>query len=380
MINLNERSLSVSDRSFQNNLPTVAALLVVAGMSKRMSSFKPLLPLGDRTMIETVVDTLERSGIKKFVMVTGYRAGQLEDLLAGRNIDFVFNSRFESTEMFDSVKLGLERLRDSCDYFFFQPADIPLFKPLTLVMMMQEAQNGQNEIILPRFAGKRGHPILISSTLIDSIMAHDGQWGMKGALAMSGGRRFEIDVPDPGILMDADSPADYEALGNYLKRIDRPSGEICMRLLEWAGAGQKIINHCAMVAKVADELAQRALTAGWQLDQKLIEAAAWLHDIARNQEEHALRGAQLLRRIGYPDVADIVEVHMDLPAEQLNAISESSVVYLADKLVIEDQRVDLDTRFDNAVRRFSHDELAVRAVRKRQEKARHVMAMIDRRE
>ena len=52
--------------------------------------------------------------------------------------------------------------------------------------------------------------------------------------------------------------------------------------------------------------------AGAGLDEDLVLAGSLLHDVARQQPEHARAGADLLKKEGYPRVADIVAQHMDI--------------------------------------------------------------------
>jgi hypothetical protein len=93
----------------------IGALIVAAGMSSRMGEFKPMLPIGSISVAQRVVATLNQAGIGKIVMVTGYNATMLERHLAGNGIIFLRNENFATTQMFDSVKIGLAYLQDKCD-------------------------------------------------------------------------------------------------------------------------------------------------------------------------------------------------------------------------------------------------------------------------
>ena len=54
--------------------------MVAAGLSSRMGEFKPMLPFGDSTIALHMVTMLKRLGVSPLVVVTGYRAGELEDI------------------------------------------------------------------------------------------------------------------------------------------------------------------------------------------------------------------------------------------------------------------------------------------------------------
>lgn len=104
-----------------------AALIVAAGMSSRMGDFKPMLSIGSIPIAQRVVATFHQAGIRKIVMVTGFNAVTLERHLSGSGVIFLRNEDYETTQMFDSVKIGLGYLRRKCDRVLFTPVDIPLF-------------------------------------------------------------------------------------------------------------------------------------------------------------------------------------------------------------------------------------------------------------
>ena len=86
---------------------TNAALIVAAGMSSRMGDFKPMLNIGSISIAQRVVATFQQAGIEKIVMVTGYNAPLLERHLSGSLIVFLRNEEYQTTQMFDSVCIGL---------------------------------------------------------------------------------------------------------------------------------------------------------------------------------------------------------------------------------------------------------------------------------
>ena len=73
-----------------------------------MGDFKPLLPFGDTTIAFHVTSMLRRLGADPVIVVTGYRAEELEAHLKGTGACFVRNTRYRHTQMFDSVKLGIQ--------------------------------------------------------------------------------------------------------------------------------------------------------------------------------------------------------------------------------------------------------------------------------
>ena len=185
-----------------------AALIVAAGMSSRMGSFKPMLNIGSISVAQRLIATFRQAGIGKIVMITGFNANMLERHLAGNNIIFLRNERYESTEMFDSVKIGLDYLSDKCDRILFTPVDVPLFTSQTVKKLLKSPA----KLACPVCEGQTGHPLLISKELFNPILEDSGEGGLKGAVDRCQAELVHIPVDDPGTIKDADTPEDFSVL------------------------------------------------------------------------------------------------------------------------------------------------------------------------
>lgn len=186
----------------------IGALITAAGMSSRMGKFKPLLRIGNKTVAQRIVETLRQAGAEQIVMVTGNHAEALEEHLSDSGIIFLRNEDYATTQMFDSVKIGLSYLQDRCDRVLFTPVDVPLFSADTVCALL----NSGAELACPVCAGQTGHPIMMAGRLLPEILAHDGTRGLKGALERCSSELVQIPVEDPGIIYDADTPADFDRL------------------------------------------------------------------------------------------------------------------------------------------------------------------------
>ena len=189
----------------------IGALIVAAGMSKRMGEFKPMLSIGSISVAQRVVATLSQAGVSKIVMVTGYNATMLERHLSGNGIIFLRNEHYETTQMFDSVKIGLSYLLDKCDRVLFTPVDVPLFTARTVKTILESGA----PLAVPMCEGRQGHPILIANDLIPEVLRDSGEMGLKGAMDRCSVPLLRIDVEDPGTIHDADTPEDFSALVKY---------------------------------------------------------------------------------------------------------------------------------------------------------------------
>ncbi|MBQ6014499.1 MAG: nucleotidyltransferase family protein, partial [Firmicutes bacterium] len=181
-----------------------AALIVAAGMSSRMGDFKPMLNIGSISIAKRIVANFHQAGISRIVVITGYKAEALEHHLSNEGLIFLRNENYASTDMVDSARIGLAYLQDKCDRILFTPVDIPLFPSDTVTKLMDSGC----DLAVPVCDGVKGHPILISSELVPSILADSGEGGLRGALERCPVPLKTVPVEDRGILHDADTPDD----------------------------------------------------------------------------------------------------------------------------------------------------------------------------
>jgi len=186
-----------------------------------MGRFKPLLPLGGKTVIARAVGCFMQAGVSRVMVVTGYRAGELDPAVRELGAATVFNPDFQR-DMFSSVRAALKALDPRTAAFFILPVDIPLVRPATIRVLINAFETDKDRIIQPCYNGKRGHPPLIPAAFAPDILAWNGGDGLNGALKDIGAKRIEIDVPDPGILFDLDTEEDYREALRKVKDIESP--------------------------------------------------------------------------------------------------------------------------------------------------------------
>lgn len=355
----------------------VAAIILAAGYSSRMGAFKPLLPLGKGTVLETIVTVFQEAGVPEIMVVAGYRSEEVLSRLAGTPARCLLNEDFDAG-MFSSVKSGLRGLDPGVQAFFVHPVDIPLIRPWTLRRLLEIHQETGRRIVYPCYRGTRGHPPLIASSLAGRIALWQGPGGLGGALAQWESQACEVEVADRHILFDLDTPGDYRSLRVGCENRDIPDGEECEVLLRDVFAlGEGLCSHSRSVARLALALGTALKEAGCDLDLDLIRAGALLHDIAKGQPDHAREGARILEKMGFSRVAAVVAAHVDIPPAG-EGMDERQVVYLADKLTAGSLYVgDLAQRFRAKMARFSHAPEIQRNIQERLDRALEIRARIE---
>lgn len=175
-----------------------------------MGAFKPLLPCGNSTVIETAIGSVLPYA-STAVAVIGHQGEKLRSVLTSRfndDLTIVTNPGYASTDMLRSVQLGLRAI-ERCDAFFLLPADMPLIRPRVYEALIAVFDDSA-DVIYPVFDGRRGHPPLINCSVVPAIMDYRGDGGLRAILNSRVTK--EVKLSESGILTDLDTPRDYEAI------------------------------------------------------------------------------------------------------------------------------------------------------------------------
>ena len=183
----------------------VGAVIAAAGFGARDGAKKALDNIDGLTMAERVVTSFQRAGVKDIVIVTGDQTDELKKTLRGRGVVFLENKEHNTTQMLDSVKIGLEYLKDRCERIMITPVDVPVISKDTVEVLMK----CEGEIVVPSYKKRSGHPIMIQRNLIQAVLDYTGDGGLKGCIQSLNETINYINVDDEGIRADS---ADEESL------------------------------------------------------------------------------------------------------------------------------------------------------------------------
>lgn len=196
-------------------------LVLAAGLSRRMGGFKPLMRIGEASLLSWSVGSLLSGGAECVTVVLGYRAeearAELERAFAPSQIRFAFNPAFAKSDMLASVKVGVSAM-PICDAFYLLPGDMPAVSESTLHALRLAMKGGESTIAFPTIDGYRKHPPLISAACRGKILSYQGEGGLRGVWGSLEGAIARVPVSDEGCLLDADTPEDFERLSRYLLR------------------------------------------------------------------------------------------------------------------------------------------------------------------
>lgn len=367
----------------------LAAIIVAAGYSFRMKRFKPLLALGGSTVLEQAVRSFQDSGIRDIRVVVGHRANELYPILEKLGVQTIHNFDF-SEGMFSSVTAGVRSLSTEVRGFFLLPVDNPIVSRDTLNKLQEKFFTTKFGIIYPSYQGTRGHPPLISCRYVTEVIDWNKPGGMRALLEQYEEDALEVEVDDPGVLLDMDTPEDYRKMLEYCSETDAdkdmdidadiqrnvPTEEECYAIIKSANTPLKVFNHCQQVAQLSCLIAGCLIKSGCQMNLELIRAAALLHDLAKGEPRHAHVGARML--MNYPKVAEIIAEHTDIcPSPMDQGLSEKEIVYLADKLVNDNQIISLQVRFSGCLEQYKNNQEVLNKIRQRLSNAEIIQTKVE---
>lgn len=345
-------------------------IIAAAGMSSRMGQLKPLLTLGDKTVIEHMADNAGIDEIDEIVVVVGREKEKLAEKLRGRKLRIAVNEEFDTSDMMTSIQCGARVLSADIDCFFVIPADMPLVKGECYFCMLERYGRQENRgIVQICFQGKGGHPLLIGSRYRDAILQYRGGMGLKDALKPYASAVTVYEWHNPAVLMDMDTKEDYRCARQLYEETKVPDRETVVEIMRAKKMPPELTVHSAAVERAALRIAECAGKRGYPMDLKLVSAAALLHDIARGTARHAEKGAEFAKKLGYANIADIIREHMFISGEGMEHIDERAAVFLADKLVKGDRIVSVEERFAQKMAAFEGNPEVYRKIRANKENA-----------
>lgn len=260
-----------------------AALIVAAGMDKRTDAISPMRNFGSISVAQRIIATYHQAGVRRIAIVTGYQAEELEHHLSNNEVVFLRNPDYADTSMFDSVKIGLEYLKNKCDRVFLTPVNIPLFTSETVKQLNACPQ----PLVCPVCEGKSGHPILIAASLFDRFLSDTGVGGMRGALERCGVDMTMVPVEDSGIFND------FRVTGEYHSLLEQHNAKLVRPVIQVSLAREKTFFDAklALLLNLVDETGsvrtacqrmQISYSGGWNMIRTL-ESQLHHHLIERSQ-------------------------------------------------------------------------------------------------
>lgn len=188
----------------------IAAIVLAAGLSRRMGNPKINLPWGDVTILGQVVRTLGEAGVNDIVVVTGGTQVEGAESWQGLPYRLMHNPDYASGEMLSSLHIGLEAQSATAEAVLIALGDMPAVPVASIQSVIESWLANHAPLVVPSYQMRRGHPWLAARSLWPSLLSLQPPDTLRSFLNQHQEEIQYVNVSSPGILLDLDTPADYE--------------------------------------------------------------------------------------------------------------------------------------------------------------------------
>lgn len=191
----------------------IAGVLLAAGHGSRFGSDKRLHDVAGRPLISYALNAAVNARLGRTYVVLGPHDAEVKDAITSSLSDssmlcFVENNQ-PQLGMMSSLKAALTQLPQQHEAAMVIHADMPLVT-CRLVNRLIEAFERSDAIVLPRCDGRWQHPRVIPRWLFGEFLSLADNERGTGILDRHPDRTTIVQVKDPDIFLDVDSPRDLE--------------------------------------------------------------------------------------------------------------------------------------------------------------------------
>lgn len=171
-----------------------------------MGSPKALLTVDGELFVDRQI-RLFRSCAADVVVVVGVHGPQIRAAARRADEAIFVNNPDPDRGMLSSLQCGLSALPADMTAWMFTPVDLPNVRPETVKQLA--AQAGSSAFCIPRYAGRRGHPVLVDGRLRDEFLKTGTDQTPRDLVEKHRDSVIYLDVEDRGVCLDVDTPEEY---------------------------------------------------------------------------------------------------------------------------------------------------------------------------
>jgi molybdenum cofactor cytidylyltransferase len=186
----------------------ISGILLAAGDSKRMGEPKALLQYDGITFIDSILNKFFEIGCEPIISILGASAELICERTRVHKFQCFRNPNPEEGQL-SSLQIAIAHLPEESEGFIMALVDHPMVKMDTYQKLFEMAKANSNNIIIPEFYGKKGHPVYFGRPFFDSILHLPLTDGARVVIHENPADVMYLKVDDEGILKDIDTPDDY---------------------------------------------------------------------------------------------------------------------------------------------------------------------------
>jgi len=183
----------------------IGAVILAAGESRRMGKPKPLLKIGDKSLIERALDAFDL--VDDIIVVLGHEPERLIQFLQELGVNCTVNPNYRKG-MASSFKEGLKKFK-KFNAVFLALCDQPIVDRDFLAKAIDAWKAGA-KIVSPVYKGKKGHPVLFDRSLFEEILALKNGELIRDVIHRHEGKHYLIEAGEWAVT-DIDTPDSLRA-------------------------------------------------------------------------------------------------------------------------------------------------------------------------
>ncbi|MGH7830665.1 MAG: nucleotidyltransferase family protein [Candidatus Binatia bacterium] len=187
----------------------IVAVVLAAGESSRMGRPKALLQVDGQTFIERIVSALQASRVGKVLVILGHNADAIQAEIQHLPVTVVVNEDYARGQL-SSLVTAIQALQwEKVDGILVHLVDHPFLNPKLVDEMIELFYGSRKLIVVPRYEGRRGHPVLFSRELFPELLNAPLDAGAKEVVHAHRSDTLEMETEDEGVIRDIDTPEEY---------------------------------------------------------------------------------------------------------------------------------------------------------------------------
>jgi len=193
----------------------IAAVVLAAGLSRRMGQAKLLMPVGGRAIVRYVVESVLAGGVDLVWVVTGPDVEPIAAALSGLEVQIAVNPAPEEGQA-GSLRAGIAALPAAVDAVLIALGDQPSLAPSIIPALLAARRTSPKLIVAPRYRDGQGNPVLFKREIFPELLRLTGDQGARPIIQKEPARVewVELDLPMPP---DVDTLDDYEKIRANLR-------------------------------------------------------------------------------------------------------------------------------------------------------------------
>ena len=198
-------------------MENIAVLVLAAGKSSRMHTPKQLLKIGNKSLLEIVLEKALVVSSTPIYCVLGANATIIQQEIATKNVVYIINENYQeglSTSIVSGITY-LEKNQPNLEGVFILLGDQPAIEIAYLKNLVALFSEHKKKIIASNYQKKNGVPAIFPKELFSKLLLLKGDFGAKEFLKVNSKRIISSDFKST--LIDLDTKEDYEKYLSHLK-------------------------------------------------------------------------------------------------------------------------------------------------------------------